>query len=56
LAAKPIIDRQAGIVKPSSVPSLTHLLAAAGYEDFGEAGRAETRRRQTRLPRRTSTP
>jgi GrpB-like predicted nucleotidyltransferase (UPF0157 family) len=37
-AAKPIIDLQAGIVKPSSVPSLTPILAAAGYEDLREAG------------------
>ena len=38
LAAKPIIDLQAGTVKPMSVPPLTCLLAAAGYEDLGEAG------------------
>jgi GrpB-like predicted nucleotidyltransferase (UPF0157 family) len=49
LAAKPIIDLQAGIVKPTSVPSLTPILAAAGYEDLGEAGvpgRQYFRRRQ----------
>src|SRR5262245_35316949 len=49
LAAKPIIDLQAGIVKPTSVPSLTPILAAAGYEDLGEAGvpgRHYFRRRQ----------
>jgi GrpB-like predicted nucleotidyltransferase (UPF0157 family) len=49
LAAKPIIDLQTGTVKPSSVPSLTRILAAAGYEDSGEAGvpgRRSFRRRQ----------
>jgi GrpB-like predicted nucleotidyltransferase (UPF0157 family) len=38
LVGKPIIDLQAGIVKPTSVPSLTPVPAAAGYEGLGEAG------------------
>ena len=49
LAATPIIDLQAGVVKPTSVPALTPILAAAGYEDLGEAGvpgRQYFRRRQ----------
>jgi GrpB-like predicted nucleotidyltransferase (UPF0157 family) len=33
-----IIDLQAGVVSLRSMPSLTHILAAAGYRDFGEAG------------------
>jgi GrpB-like predicted nucleotidyltransferase (UPF0157 family) len=34
-AGKPIIDLQAGIVKPTSVWSLTPILATAAYEDLG---------------------
>jgi GrpB-like predicted nucleotidyltransferase (UPF0157 family) len=37
-AAKPIIDLQACIENPSSVPSLMRILAAAGYEDLREVG------------------
>ncbi len=53
LAAKPVIDLQAGIVKPASVGGLTPILATAGYEALGEAGvpgRRYFRRRQSPFP------
>ncbi len=38
LTAKPIIDLQASVAKPTSAQALVPVMATAGYEDLGEAG------------------
>lgn len=53
LAAKPIVDLQAGIVKPTSVAVLASILTGSSYEDLGEAGvsgRRYFRRRRAAVP------